>query len=258
MRVFVLSVFFTINNIMLNIILNPGSLWLFLSSPLWIWVFLLLFTSAAKKKPSFQTDRLTETLPRTAADLHNIATQHRVAGHTVVVHHSSATAVGAPGPVHMCRGHSGQMELRSDRNVRSPAGCFRPGCQREIPHPAESHLQGEPQLCADQRRLRRGENVEFIWPSGAVSSWGRRKYVGVGTGAGGEGTIKHITESWMSFEQQQERQNESYFHISVDVSYLSLMLDLSANINFCCLRVLREILWLCNKSMSQTHSLILL
>lgn len=35
-----------------------------------------------------------------------------------------------------------------------------------------------------------GRNVEFIWPKGAVSSWGRRKYVGVGTGAAGDRTIK--------------------------------------------------------------------
>lgn len=35
-----------------------------------------------------------------------------------------------------------------------------------------------------------GRNVEFIWPSGAVSSWGWRKYVGGGTGAGGDRAIK--------------------------------------------------------------------
>lgn len=94
---------------------------------------------------------------------------------------------GAPGPVHMCRGCSGQTKLPFQQVVSDAA-------VRKRSHVLLSLVYKASLSCAQE-----GRNVGFIWPSGAVGSLGWRKYVGVGTGAGEDRTIKKcITELYLN------------------------------------------------------------
>lgn len=169
-----------------------------------------------------------------AADPLHVATQHQVARHTVVVHHSTTVGFGACPHLHTVGGGGRQINLHTES--ASPAGCLRRSCQQRKPHPAASHLKGEPQLCVDQWQL----GGEEMWNSfglqerSACRDWGNMWECVQGRRQHNEkynrvecASFSCCTQDWMKAPP----------HHTVDLCHLFLIMSLPNNI---CLFVFQD------------------
>lgn len=140
---------------------------------------MLLLNSAVVKKEKNVFNLWLKLCPHpqsAAADLHNIATHHQVCS-AARLWSTTELWWGPPGGPVLQRADEASQVFQTWLSAQDPASC------------RVSFIRRASAVCGAVT-AQEGRNVEFIWPKGAVSSWGRRKYVGVGTGAAGDRTIK--------------------------------------------------------------------